>query len=861
MRRIILPKALRVYMSRFQDHLLVILPLAVLTMVLALSFGLPALRDTISGSLWQDLRLRYPVYADIDNRENLFVIDDNSRRIVSIGPNGRERWILEGGRRSKGFYETYRLAAVGDGGVVAYNYIRDPVDDSKSGEQFVRFGSDGKYLGVLVNLEFPPGKRESDDELLGSLRVQNGFLYYTYHIGKRFELLKRPIDPAVSGVAPAGHEKVLSTDLGIDLVAFAAHPPEGMVVADRAGSLFVLRPDGGLAVPPFARNAGVKAFDKPWDIKVGPAGEVYVLDNFRDMVSMATSLDATVATEVFSERTVLAKGRQTPSFEGIAISPGGTLGVVDKFNHSVFLLSADGGLRIVTGGVKLDTDHLGSWSLVILDVAALALSVAAVIGLLRRLFEKRTSLIVKQVLFFLPLVVISVSVGSFAIYRIMDNSFRKELGAKVTMVAGLGARLIDGELIERITRASDWDGAAHRALGKQFTEVLNGNNDAWDKDLRTVIYKYQDDKFYFVKNHSSYYGVMFPYGGAQSAHFAAARGGTVESAQYSDEYGTYISGMAPVRTAAGRITGVLEVYLNYNTVSENTTAFLGELFQGILIVTLTVILLLVAIDILIFLSLGYLRNASHRLMKGELGITVRVTRRDEIGDLARDFNTMSERIKSYFDRLKEIQDANGRFVPLAFLEFLEKESIADVVSGDQTRRRMTVFLSDIRSFTSLSEGMTPKENFDFINSYFSVMGPVIRAHGGFIDRYLGDAIMALFPRSPKDAVEAGLEMRKVLVDFNAGRVALGKAPVDFGVGLHCEKMVFGIVGEANRLSATIFSEAVDLVGQLEAATKKHGVGMVITRSVLDELPLALRNRSTPLGTLEGRETLTEIFGI
>ena len=303
MRRIILPKALRVYMSRFQDHLLVILPLAVLTMVLALSYGLPALRDTISGSLWQDLRLRYPVYADIDNRENLFVIDDNSRRIVSIGPNGRERWILEGGRRSKGFYETYRLAAVGDGGVVAYNYIRDPVDDSKSGEQFVRFSSGGKFLGVLVNLEFPRGKRVSDDELLGSLKVQNGFLYYTYRNGKRFELLKRPIDPAVSGVDPSGHDKVLSTELGIDLVTFAAHPPEGMVVADRAGSIFVLKPDGSLAVPPFARPAGA-AFEKPWDIKVGPAGEVYVLDNFRDRVSMAASLDAAVATEVFSESSV-----------------------------------------------------------------------------------------------------------------------------------------------------------------------------------------------------------------------------------------------------------------------------------------------------------------------------------------------------------------------------------------------------------------------------------------------------------------------------------------------------------------------------------------------------------------------------
>jgi two-component system sensor histidine kinase ChiS len=98
-------------------------------------------------------------------------------------------------------------------------------------------------------------------------------------------------------------------------------------------------------------------------------------------------------------------------------------------------------------------------------------------------------------------------------------------------------------------------------------------------------------------------------------------------------------------------------------------------------------------------------------------------------------------------RLAKINNAYGRFVPLEFLEFLDRESIIDVQLGDQVQKEMTVLFSDIRSFTTLSEQMTPKETFDFINDYLQRVGPVIRDRHGFIDKYIGDAVMALFPRN------------------------------------------------------------------------------------------------------------------
>ena len=120
------------------------------------------------------------------------------------------------------------------------------------------------------------------------------------------------------------------------------------------------------------------------------------------------------------------------------------------------------------------------------------------------------------------------------------------------------------------------------------------------------------------------------------------------------------------------------------------------------------------------------------------------SRRDEIGNLATSFATMRDAVRRTILDLRETNTSIERFVPKAFLSIMGKPSIVSVKLGDNIRLNMTVLFSDIRNFTGQSEQMTPDENFAFINFYLERMGPVIRDHNGFIDKYIGDAIMALF---------------------------------------------------------------------------------------------------------------------
>jgi two-component system sensor histidine kinase ChiS len=186
-------------------------------------------------------------------------------------------------------------------------------------------------------------------------------------------------------------------------------------------------------------------------------------------------------------------------------------------------------------------------------------------------------------------------------------------------------------------------------------------------------------------------------------------------------------------------------------------------------------------------------------------------------------------------KLAQIATASARFVPRQFLHFLHKESIVDATLGDSVQATMAIMFADIRSFTSMSETMSPQENFDFINSYLRQVGPVIRQHNGFIDKYIGDAIMALFPETPDDAVGAAIEMQKQVAIYNGYRQNSGYLPIAIGIGIHSGSIMLGIIGEEERMESTVIADAVNLACRLEQLTKLYGAGIIVSVQTLSQL--------------------------
>ncbi len=207
------------------------------------------------------------------------------------------------------------------------------------------------------------------------------------------------------------------------------------------------------------------------------------------------------------------------------------------------------------------------------------------------------------------------------------------------------------------------------------------------------------------------------------------------------------------------------------------------------------------------------------------------------------------------DAMRRVYEATAKFVPYEFIGSLGHNVITDVKLGDHVEKIVTVLFSDIRDYTTLSEKMTPEENFSFVCSFNERMGPIIRKYEGFINQYLGDAIMAIFPRSSSDALNAAIEMQMALSELNDVRKSQGQAVIQIGIGMHTGPLIMGITGDHNRLDATTISDTVNTASRIESLTKYYKAGIIISDSCFQQLtnPEDFHLRNLGLVQLKGKQ--------
>ena len=258
----------------------------------------------------------------------------------------------------------------------------------------------------------------------------------------------------------------------------------------------------------------------------------------------------------------------------------------------------------------------------------------------------------------------------------------------------------------------------------------------------------------------------------------------------------------------------------------------------------------------------FLNHAAKSLADGAWNQTFVLQRSDEVGELARSFNDMAKQLRHSFRDLETQKDSFARFFPSEYLTFLDKPTVTDVRLGDHVSREMTVMFTDIRGFTSMSEAMTPRETFDFVNAYLEEVAPAVRFHNGVIVKFLGDGTMAVFPESADSAVNAGIDTFQCLQTYNQRRIARQEAPIQLGIGIHVGHMMVGIVGERTRMQADALSDTVNLTARLEGLTKFYGVSLLISDSVVNDLAdlneyqlrflgeAIVKGRSEPIGIYE-----------
>jgi adenylate cyclase len=225
---------------------------------------------------------------------------------------------------------------------------------------------------------------------------------------------------------------------------------------------------------------------------------------------------------------------------------------------------------------------------------------------------------------------------------------------------------------------------------------------------------------------------------------------------------------------------------------------------------------------------------------------------------------MTTALEASFGQLRRTLATFERFVPQKFLAVIAPEGIDRIQVGVGAARRISVLFSDIRGYTKMSEGMQPLEVFNLLNDYIARMGDEISKAGGFVDKYIGDAIMALFDDDHTDGVlDAALGMRRTLRAFNAARAASGLATLEAGIGMHGGDVVMGTIGFSSKIESTVIGDAVNTASRVESMTKEYGVAALVTDAIVGGLAhperyhlrliaaeVKVRGRAQPIGLYE-----------
>ncbi len=243
--------------------------------------------------------------------------------------------------------------------------------------------------------------------------------------------------------------------------------------------------------------------------------------------------------------------------------------------------------------------------------------------------------------------------------------------------------------------------------------------------------------------------------------------------------------------------------------------------------------------------------------------------------LADRFNLMkAERERAYQQKLVETQKVIAtttmfeRFVPRQFLRHVSDRGIESIELGKAETEISSVLFSDIRDFTHLSEQMTPQEVLNFLNSYFNRMDKPIHQHDGFIDKFIGDAILAIFEHTDQcnraiNAIEAAIAIQRAVIQYNKDRANCGYAPIRVGIGINTGPVTIGTVGVKERMDTTVLGDTVNLASRLEKLTKTFGVSIIVTAQTLSHIPNHDRFLKRDLGYVKvrGKQQATRIYEI
>ncbi len=467
------------------------------------------------------------------------------------------------------------------------------------------------------------------------------------------------------------------------------------------------------------------------------------------------------------------------------------------------------------------------------------LLVCSLVSGIGNLMRWHVSFLARIILSIVPLVVIMLSVVAGYMFVNMSKLYSQDIIHETVSVNEIAADLFNDDKLSQIIGYENVDSGETLELNNRLRSFVNGNKSDWSKNYTSAVYMKSPNNRYIMVGSSdgsvNYMLNSFTFDQSFEDNFYQDS----HTCTLDMEYGQtgediYLILVTPMYNADNSYDAVMVLVASQQSLTRD---ILGVGKKLLIYIMIWVVILALVINLVVAYNVRYLRKTKDAVAKiadGDFSVRINRYKNDEVGEICAGVNDMAEHLEKFFREKNRNERFYYKFVPEKFRELLDKEQFTDLALGDAVSKDLTIMFCDIRAFSLNSEMMTVRESFEFVNHIYGVAGPVIRKHNGFVDKYIGDAVMALF-ESADDAVAAGIELYKKIVSDTELSNLFGIENVNIGIGIHSGMSQIGIVGEEERMSGTVISDVVNLSSRLESLTKQYETAMLISKDTLDRM--------------------------
>jgi len=765
-----------------------------------------------------------PTFALKDSSGNRYVVDNTLQRILKIdGGNTLQNIFFGGEKMAGGFYTAAGIAVDSDENLYVVNHVLDENGFHTTRNEIVRYTKSGRYDKIIY-------QQKADEQNPVPQEVQRSSINAICSVGDAVIWYNITRDGVYAYTYNTVTEKITfrkamdypDANIYISNVVYGGE--DSLVYVNKIGGIYRHSLENGEELLYQNKNA------LPFALALSGRNTIYFTDILNRTIMKVNDTGDVVN---FLENEYA--NRHGISIDGVyyrlSISAEETLLTVNE--GYVIELSGAGDTIYIEKGASL------SGKFTVRIIAYYFLLAASGLLLLfflwffyRSVLEKKVSMVLKQILIYIPVVIVAIIITSFIVYSDLTARYETLLNEKIAAMVQAISLSANGDDINGIESHLDFMNASYKKLKDSIMRVLNYGRDPWNDDFYFALHKKFDGSIYTIMFLNDEVTARHPFGylnepgGIYNQVFDDGR---ISTLQAVDAWGSWFCGVGPVFDSNGRIAGLLEIGKNNAAFQNANKKLLMGIIENIIVIALAIAALLALISYFMLKTLRSLKDGASKISGGNYDVSIPAKGNDELAALTHSFNTMARSVNTFINEITTLNKAYHRFVPEEFLKFLGKESITDVALGDQVEQEMTIMFSDIIGFTSISEKLTPEENFNFINSYLSLVGPSVRENSGFIDKYIGDSIMALYPDAPDDALMTAIDILALLSDFNKTKItAQGYPPIGVGFGIHTGRLMLGILGERERVDSTVISDNVNLASRLEGLTRKFGASIIIS---------------------------------